>query len=204
MAPSYKLLYFPVKALGEPIRFLLSYGGLEFEDHRFQEGEWPKVKPTTPFGKSPILEINGKQTHQSASICRYLAKQVGLSGKDDWENLQIDMIVDTITDFRTQLANYHYDPDEASKEKKWGPLNDETIPFYTSKFDDVIKANGGYFVNGKLTWVDLYFIAMIDYLDAMAKQDLTAKHPNLKALKDKVLQQPAIKAWVAKRPKTDV
>ena len=45
MAPTYKLIYFNSKALGEPIRFLLSYGGIEFEDHRFENEEWPQVKP---------------------------------------------------------------------------------------------------------------------------------------------------------------
>lgn len=33
------------------------------------------------------------------AIMRYLSKQVGLAGKDDWENLQIDMIVDVVRDF---------------------------------------------------------------------------------------------------------
>jgi len=46
MAPAYKLSYFNVKALAEPIRFLLSYGGIEFEDHRFENDEWPQVKPS--------------------------------------------------------------------------------------------------------------------------------------------------------------
>jgi hypothetical protein len=45
MAPTYKLTYFNVKALAEPIRFLLSYGGVEFEDYRFEKEEWPQLKP---------------------------------------------------------------------------------------------------------------------------------------------------------------
>jgi hypothetical protein len=45
MAPTYKLIYFPVKALAEPIRFLLSYGGVEFEDYRFEREQWPQLKP---------------------------------------------------------------------------------------------------------------------------------------------------------------
>jgi glutathione S-transferase len=53
-----------------------------------------------PFGKTPVLEIDGEQTHQSAAICRYLAKQFGLNGSNDWEALQIDAIVDTFSDFR--------------------------------------------------------------------------------------------------------
>jgi len=56
----------------------------------------------TPFGKTPVLEVDGKQIHQSAAICRYLAKQFGLNGSSDWEALEIDAIVDTFTDFRTR------------------------------------------------------------------------------------------------------
>jgi hypothetical protein len=45
MAPAYKLTYFNVKALAEPIRFLLSYGGVEFEDYRVEKEEWLQLKP---------------------------------------------------------------------------------------------------------------------------------------------------------------
>jgi hypothetical protein len=54
----------------------------------------------TPFGKTPILEIDGKQTYQSSAICRYLGKKFGLNGSNDCEALEIDMIVDSLTDFR--------------------------------------------------------------------------------------------------------
>jgi hypothetical protein len=56
----------------------------------------------TPFGKAPVLEIDGKQLHQSAAISRYLAKKFGLNGSNDCEALEIDMIVDTFADFRTR------------------------------------------------------------------------------------------------------
>jgi len=202
MAPTYKLTYFNVAALGEPIRFLLSYGGVEFEDHRIDSEEWAQLKPSTPFGKTPILEVDGKQSHQSAAICRYLAKQFGLNGSSDWEALEIDAIVDTYTDFRMHLAVCHYEQDEAIKEKKFGTLKNETIPFYMSKFEEVVTKNDGHLVGGKLTWADIYFIAMLDYMSVMAKEDLVEKYPKLKALKEHVLALPAIKAWVEKRPET--
>jgi prostaglandin-H2 D-isomerase / glutathione transferase len=53
-----------------------------------------------PMGQMPVLEVDGKRVHQSVAISRYLAKQVKLSGADDWEDLQIDTVVDTINDFR--------------------------------------------------------------------------------------------------------
>lgn len=54
-----------------------------------------------PFGQVPILEHNGKVAHQNLAIARYLAKKGKLIGSDDWEDLEIDAIVDTINDLRT-------------------------------------------------------------------------------------------------------
>lgn len=54
-----------------------------------------------PFGQLPILEYDGKLANQTLAIARYVAKQVNLVGKDDWEDLQIDATVDTIYDLRS-------------------------------------------------------------------------------------------------------
>lgn len=53
-----------------------------------------------PFGQVPILECDGKVAHQSIAIARYVAKLVKLTGKDEWEDLVIDSVVDTINDLR--------------------------------------------------------------------------------------------------------
>lgn len=99
--PTYKLTYFNVQALAEPIRLLLSYGGKTFEDVRVEREKWPALKPNFPMGQLPVLEIDGIQVYQSVAVARYVAKTVGLAGKNDWENLLIDMAVDNINDFRT-------------------------------------------------------------------------------------------------------
>lgn len=46
------------------------------------------------------MEVDGKKLSQSVAITRYLGKKAGLGGKDAWEDLQIDIIVDTIQDIR--------------------------------------------------------------------------------------------------------
>ncbi|XP_044270389.1 glutathione S-transferase-like [Tribolium madens] len=204
MAPAYKLTYFPVEALAEPIRFLLNYGGIEFEDHRFDRENWPQLKPNMPFGQVPILEYNGKVAHQSIAIARFFAKKVKLVGNDDWEDLEIDAIVDTINDLRQKIALYHYETNESVKESRKEPLFKETIPYYLQRLDAVVKANNGHLAVGKLTWADLYFVAVLKYLCFMCGSDIIANYPNLVALKKSVLEIPAIKNWVEKRPKTDM
>ncbi|KAG8263526.1 transferase activity protein [Homalodisca vitripennis] len=46
MAPKTKLTYFNGTGLGESIRFLLVYLDREYEDSRFEEEEWAKIKPS--------------------------------------------------------------------------------------------------------------------------------------------------------------
>ena len=42
--PNYKLTYFPVKALAEPIRFIFAYAGVDYVDDRFDRENWPTLK----------------------------------------------------------------------------------------------------------------------------------------------------------------
>lgn len=51
-----------------------------------------------PFGQVPVLEVDGKMLAQSHTIARYLARQHGLAGKDDWEQGLADMYADNIGD----------------------------------------------------------------------------------------------------------
>lgn len=53
------------------------------------------------MGQLPMLEIDGIQVHQSFAILRYLAKSVGLAGKNDWEDLLIDIVADNVKELRS-------------------------------------------------------------------------------------------------------
>lgn len=57
-----------------------------------------------PFGKVPVLEIDGKIVNQSVAISRYLAKKAGLAGNDEFESLLIDVAVDNIYEMRQGMA----------------------------------------------------------------------------------------------------
>ncbi|XP_046745590.1 glutathione S-transferase-like [Diprion similis] len=201
--PTYKVTYFPIKGLAESIRFILSYGGVDFVDDRFNREDWPKLKPSMPFGQVPVLEVDGKKINQSTAIARYLAKQFGIAGKDDWEAMEVDATVANIDDLRNKIGAWHYEAEPAAKALKEGPLFKETIPYYLEKLDEQVKNNGGYFIGGAVTWADLTFVALLDYINFMAKGDILEKYENLKQLRTRVLELPKIKAWVEKRPQTD-
>lgn len=45
----YKLKYFNFTGLNEPIRFLLYYLNIDFEEESFEREQWPSIKPSTLF-----------------------------------------------------------------------------------------------------------------------------------------------------------
>nr|UUB32734.1 glutathione S-transferase GSTs6 [Dendroctonus valens] len=204
MSPFYKLTYFDIMGLAEPIRMLLSYGNLDFEDYRVPLERWPNVKPNVPFGQIPVLEFNGKVFHQSIAISRYLAKQVKLVGKDDIEDMEIDAIVDVLMDFRSKVAKYHYDEDAAAKEAYAKTLFGEIVPYYLEKLDKQAKENGGFLVGGKLTWADLILVGSIDYMNFMANKDLLAGAPNLTKVKENVAAVPTVQKYLKTRSNSHV
>ncbi|KAF5279375.1 hypothetical protein FQA39_LY05485 [Lamprigera yunnana] len=177
---------------------------MDFEDCRIDQNTWSVLKEQVTFGHLPILEIDGRQVNQLVAICKYLARKVNLNGADDWEDLQIDAIVDTIIDFRARIILFHFENDEAVKEKLRDALYKKTIPYYLERFENIVKSNNGHFVAEKLTWADLFFVGLLDGLTFMAKKDFIADYPNLKQLQKNVENLPAIKDWIKKRPVTPV
>ncbi|KAF5279383.1 hypothetical protein FQA39_LY05493 [Lamprigera yunnana] len=200
MAPTYKLMYYNAPGIAEPIRYLLCYGGIDFEDFRFGRDGMADLKPKLPFGQVPVLEIDGKQAYQSLAICRYLAHQFKLCGADAWENMEIDSIVDTINDFRIKMFMYYYEPNPEVKEKNKGPLFAETVPYYLGRFEKIAEANNGHLAVGKLTWADFYFTALLDNLNPYFGKPVVEGYPNLERVSKNVTSLPAIKDWIEKHP----
>ncbi|XP_076766323.1 glutathione S-transferase-like [Xylocopa sonorina] len=197
---NYKLTYFNITGLAEPIRFLLHQSGIKFEDKLISFDEWPKLKPQMPLGQVPTLEIDGKVYYQSKAISRLIAKKNNLYGSNDEEAYEIDATVDTIDDLRTAYSRYHWEQDEAAKAKLKAEL-DTKSPFTLKKLEEQVKKNGGFFVGGKLSWADLMFAAQSELMSNIQGSDLTAGFPELKKLEEKVRSLPNIKAYLSKRAK---
>lgn len=198
---NYKLTYFNLTGLAEPIRFLLHNGGIKFEDKRLSFEEWPQFKSQMPLAQVPVLEVDGKVYYQSKAICRYLARKQNLYGSNNEEAFEIDAVVDTIDDLRVASAQYHWEKDTAAKAKLKETL-DTKRPVILQKLNEQVKKNSGFFVGGKLSWVDLLYTANTDMLSTINEGDINKDYPELKKLVEKVRSLPNIKAYLDKRPKT--
>ncbi|KAJ2940386.1 hypothetical protein O0L34_g63 [Tuta absoluta] len=201
--PKYVLTYFNVKALAEPSRLLLSYGGQEFEDRRIERENWEKVKPNYPFRQLPVLEIDGKEYAQSISIARYLGHKFGLAGANLEEDLEIDQAVDFFNDIRLKAVASMYEEDPELKKKKFEE-NIKNNGWMLDKLNEIITKNNGHLACGKLTWADFVFAGIYDALKyVMQSPELDTKFPAFKKLQDTVYSLPRVKEFADKAPKTD-
>lgn len=95
--PTYKLIYFALRARAEVARIMFHQAGIEFEDERISGDAWHKYKPgtkghsmqsrvymhtfvfrlETPFGQLPTLSIDGQVIAQSQAINTYVAEITG-------------------------------------------------------------------------------------------------------------------------------
>lgn len=70
-----KLTYFGIQGVAEKVRLAFHLGGVKFEDVRVVFQDWPAMKPTTPYGQLPFMEIDGgAPMAQSSAMLRYAGR----------------------------------------------------------------------------------------------------------------------------------
>ncbi|XP_019622110.1 PREDICTED: hematopoietic prostaglandin D synthase-like [Branchiostoma belcheri] len=109
------LTYFNGRGRGEPIRLLFAAGGIQYEDVRIEGAQWPALKPNTPFGHLPVLEVDGVTLSESTTIARFVAKRAGLAGEGDVQQARADMVVDAVRDIFGKVAAAFTEKDETRK-----------------------------------------------------------------------------------------
>ncbi|KAA0183294.1 Glutathione S-Transferase Sigma 7 [Hyalella azteca] len=66
------------------------------------------VRENTPYGKVPVLYVDGRPLSQSVAICRYLGAVHGLSSKDPWLAAVGDEVADSVHDLLPVAAQIVY------------------------------------------------------------------------------------------------
>nr|XP_034174007.1 glutathione S-transferase-like [Osmia lignaria]XP_034174008.1 glutathione S-transferase-like [Osmia lignaria] len=200
---SYKLIYFNARGRAEHIRYIFAYAGIDYVDQRIPKERWTELKKSMPYGMLPVLEIDGKPISQSNAVARYLARKHNLTGRDEWEAMQCDVLVDTLGDLKQFISQYRTEEDLFKKEEKKAKLLKETIPFYLNKFEKTVGENGGYAVGSTTTWADFVFAVALENFENIFGTTALENYPGLRALKKRVHEIPAIVDWLAKRPNTE-
>jgi len=205
---SVKLYYFDGRGICEPIRWILSYGGIDFEDNRVPVDKFPptlppEIKSKGRWGQVPIVEFDGKSLTQSLAVTRYFARKVKLVPEDAYQAALCDEYVDALRDSMTGLFPILLAEDAKEKEEKLKEYLKTLKSRFLDVFESIVKTNGGkHLVGGSLTWSDVCLAYLMDHFQKLLGVDVTDGYPNIKNVKDTVMNTPTIKAWIEKRPNT--
>ncbi|CAG7833931.1 unnamed protein product [Allacma fusca] len=206
--PQYKLTYFNLTALGEPIRWAFKIAGVDFEDERIEISDWAAVKKSGRFPQEqiPLLEIDGEVFTQSTAILKYLGKKFDLDVDDAILRFRLDQIFGILDDARIEFRSWFMENDPDKKQNLQQTLVNESIPRYLRQVEEIVAKTDGNFITGsKLTYGDLYvanILGMWLSLSLLQEQKLQDEFPKLATLRNAVVTIPAIKSWIAVRPKT--
>ncbi|CAG7837630.1 unnamed protein product [Allacma fusca] len=154
----YDVYYYNTRGLCEPIRYILSYAGASFNDHR---NPLTSFNPLTPlptewsdrstFGQVPMLEFDGNRITQSQAIVRYLARKYNLVGKNELEAAKCDEIVDGVKDYLTLWSPIWREEDPEKRKVIIDAAKAKGDQRYLAKFNEIVEANGGHLVGDGLT-----------------------------------------------------
>ena len=204
---TYKLIYFNAKGRGEVARMILSQAGVQFEDYRvsgYGGEDWAKLKPTTPTGMIPVLEVDGKPLTGSGPIDRFLAERFGLAGSNDFENAQVAGIIDVAGDFFGKLVALYLEKEEDRKASLKKQLEEEYFPKYWGVLEKMIQKNGsegGWSFGSKPTYADFNIFCVVDYA-LIQFPNILESYPGIAKLKSSVEALPNIAKWLKERPQT--
>jgi glutathione S-transferase len=201
--PTPKLTYFdaPVSR-GEECRLALHIAGVEFEDHRVRSAEWPALKPSTPFGAMPVLEIPGHAPlGQSNAILVLVGRLHGLHPSEPFEAARHEAMMHSVEDLRVRISPTGRIKDEGEKKKAREELASSYLPAWGASVEKQL-GDGPFFGGAALQVVDLkLFVATrwlkngaLDYIPATVLDAF----PKLNRLYDAVQDHPGVKSWYAK------
>ena len=220
--PRYRLAYMPMRNRGEILRLMLEESGCSYDLEIIGFKNWENgVKATTPQGKCPVLrnyDGTGNDLGQEGAITRFLANQLGLSGRNASEEAQVDSIYcfwfSTMRNNGISHDGEHFsiaslrDADPTSERPRYQDVfrlntlsKAERSLMALGYFEELLETSGsGFLVSGGLTYVDFgLFYILFELAEEDNVPDFCQKFhlPNLGAFLESMQNRPNIKEYIA-------
>ncbi len=198
-----RLSYFDMPvSRGEECRLAFVIAGVDFDDHRIARADWPAVKPTTPFGTVPVLEIEGHAPiGESNAILQYIGRRWGVHPTGLEEAARHEALLCAVEGLRAALLPSGRAPDETAKRIAREEFAATTLKTWAAHVE--AQLGDGPFVGGAtpmIADVKLYMgmrafrRGVIDHIPATCFDAC----PKLIRLYEAFESLPAVKAWITR------
>ncbi|XP_045118417.1 glutathione S-transferase Mu 2-like [Portunus trituberculatus] len=157
--------YWKTRCLAQPIRLLLAYKRVNYEDKQYETGDPPEYDKTCwfsvkfnlglDFPNLPYYIDGDVKLSQTLAILRYLGRKYGLEGKTEEQMRRIDILVNDAMDFEMQFVDvvyYHYDRKPEYLKK---------LPEKIKEYSDFL-GHHSWFAGEELTFADFLIYEFLD------------------------------------------
>lgn len=191
-----ELLYFDIRGRADPIRMILNFVGVEFEDKQITLAQWESLQSTTPFRRMPVYREENLEIPESFAILNYLGRKHGLLGLTESDRIRCDIAIESWRDYGNRVANVFgalSTSQEARKHfvsEEQPALIEDLEAFYLQKND-----TSEIWIGNSPTICDF---TAFHLLDGFAKQfpGSLAKFPALETFRNFFADQPKIRAYL--------
>jgi glutathione S-transferase len=198
-----RLTYFdaPVSR-GEECRLALHLAGIDFEDNRISMSDWPALKPQTPYGALPVLDLPGHAPFaQTNPILLLIGRRHGLHPTDAFEAARHEAMMQHVEELRHNVSPTLRMGD-AEKKAAREALVAGFLPAWGKAAERNLASAAPFFAGATIHVVDLklhmavrWFLGgKVDHIPAT----IFAAFPKLMGVHDAVRDHPGVKAWYAK------
>ncbi|KAH7644654.1 glutathione S-transferase [Dermatophagoides farinae] len=196
--------YWDLRGLGQPIRLMLAYAGVDYVDKRYNIGpnfdrsEWlnEKFNLGLDFPNLPYYMDGDVKITQSMAILRYLARKYNMDGTNEQERLRISMAEQQTHDMFMAMVRICYDPNMENLRVDYL----KTLPD-SLKLMEKFLANHDYIAGSKISYADFYLYEYLCRMKVMVPE-VYGQFENLKKFVERIESLPRIAEYIKKQKPT--
>uniref|UniRef100_H2XQD9 glutathione transferase n=1 Tax=Ciona intestinalis TaxID=7719 RepID=H2XQD9_CIOIN len=178
--------YWNFRGMGEQIRLMLEYLGLEYEDVKYYQvlrkdntadlSNWldEKYKLGLNFPNLPYLIDKDVKLTESMAIMKYLANKGGLMPETEEEHIRCDIFQGFMIDFRKTFRDLCSNPDFNILKQKF----QQNLDIKLRQIDTFFGCHE-WMAGKRLTWIDFYFFETFDVIQMCFPESVDG-HPRIK------------------------
>nr|M1RIR6.1 RecName: Full=Glutathione S-transferase; AltName: Full=GST class-mu; AltName: Allergen=Tyr p 8 [Tyrophagus putrescentiae]AAX34055.1 Sui m 8 allergen [Suidasia medanensis]AGG10560.1 Tyr p 8 allergen [Tyrophagus putrescentiae] len=196
--------YWDIRGLAQPIRLLLAYLDVDYEDKRYQLGAnfdrsaWltEKFNLGLDFPNLPYYIDGNVKLSQTLAILRYIGRKYKLTGANEPEELRVSLVEQQVVDGNQSLSRVAYDPN-ADKLK---PDFLKTLPDSVKQLSHFL-GNSPFVAGTSITYVDFWLYEYLVKLSVLVPE-VFGQFDNLKKFVERIESLPRVSVYIkAQQPK---
>ncbi|KAI6184612.1 Glutathione S-transferase-like protein [Aphelenchoides bicaudatus] len=162
--PNFTLRYFKIRFRGEPIRLMLHYKKIPFNDIITKESAYSSNYAAYSDDKYPLLLVDNVPVRQYMTIYRYLGRKLNMFGTDDLETAYLDYVAELWREFIDITLKYKSVATKLIKGNEKNMHDKTFVPVvnkYFPQMETLLSRSTSGFFGSEISWVDFYVAGTI-------------------------------------------